>query len=341
MKVSTAFDTYQRVVNAPKEEMIEARRRRDLFADAFAGETNTVSPSGSLARGTQHDPIKDVDTILVFEQDDFPDWGQPGQSAQHALDHVHARVKALLGTDGSFAAGEVRLIKPRNHSVKCFLDDPEDDAPFTVDAMPALRQDGGTLLIPESRNDKWVLTNPGLLIDEVLTAHKTGGIFAPMVRVLKRWAKTLPGLNVRSLYMEVLALECLPRTGTRQQALSSFFTAAAVRVNDPVCDPAGLCGEIQPDIDTVALRDHLDEAAEVASNALLHESWDQHNVAVNKWGEIFGSDFPKGDGGGGGSDGGVPGGLGAGAAGTLGGLGAGDSDTLDIPERVPKDIHQG
>lgn len=333
MKVSTAFDTYQRVVNAPKEQMNEARRRRDLFRDAFASETEKVSPSGSLARGTQHDPIKDVDTILVFDEDDFPDWGQPGQSAQDALDHVHARVKALLGTDGSFAAGEVRLIKPRNHSVKCFLDDPEADAPFTVDAMPALRQDDGTLLIPESHNSKWVLTNPGLLIDEALAAHRAGGIFAPMVRVLKRWAKTRTDVSVRSLYMEVLALECLPRTGTRQDALSSFFTAAAVRVNDPVCDPADLCGEIQPDIDTVALRDHLDKAAELASSALLHESWGQDNVAVNKWGEIFGPDFPKADGGGGGGNDGGGGGL--------GGLGAGAAGTLDIPERVPRDIHQG
>lgn len=328
MKVSTAFDTYQRVVNAPKEQMIEARRRRDLFRDAFAGETEKVSPSGSLARGTQHDPIKDVDTILVFDQDEFPDWGQPGQSAQDALDHVHARVRALLGTVGSFAADEVRLIKPRNHSVKCFLDDPDADAPFTVDAMPALRQDDGTLLIPESRNSKWVLTNPGLLIDEALAAHEAGGIYAPMVRVLKRWAKTRTGVSVRSLYMEVLALECLPKTGARQDALSSFFTAAAVRVNDPVCDPADLCGAIQPDIDTVMLRDQLDTAAELASTALLHESWGQDNIAVGKWGEIFGPDFPKADGNGGGGGG-------------LGGLGAGAAGTLDIPERVPKDIHQG
>lgn len=327
MKVSTAFDTYQVVVNAPKEQVIEARRRRDLFRDAFADETEKVSPSGSLARGTQHDPIKDVDTILVFDADEFPDWGKPGQSAQDALDHVHARVKGLLGTDGTFAAGEVRLIKPRNHSVKCFLDDPEADAPFTVDAMPALRQDDGTLLIPESRSSEWVLTNPGLLIDEALTAHKVGRIYAPMVRVLKRWAKTRTGVNVKSLYIEVLALECLPKTGTQQDALSSFFTATAVRVNDPVCDPADLCGEIQPDIDRVALRDQLDRAAELAASAVLHESWGQDNVAVSKWGEIFGPDFPKADSGGG--------------NGGSGPLGAGAAGTLDIPERVPKDIHQG
>lgn len=332
MKVTTAFDTYQRVVNAPEDKMIEARRRRDLFKDAFASETDTVSASGSLARGTQHDPIKDVDTILVFDQDDFPDWGRSGSSAQDALDHVHNRVKTLLGTDGTFASGEVRLIKPRNHSVKCFLDDPDADAPFTVDAMPGIRQDDGTLLIPESRNRQWVLTNPGLLIDEALAAHRAGGIYAPMVRVLKRWAKTRTSVKVRSLYMEVLALECLPKVGTRQAALSAFFTAAAVRVNEAVSDPAGLCGEIQPDIDAIALRDCLDEAADVASDAVLHESLNQDDVAVNKWRDIFGPDFPKGDSSGGGH------GSGGGGVG-VGGLGA--VPPLDTPPRVPKDIHQG
>lgn len=329
MKVSTAFDTYQGVVNAPPEQMDEARRRRDLFRDAFASETKQVSASGSLARGTQHDPIKDVDTILVFDEEEFPEWGEDGESAQEALDHVHARVKALLGTDGWFTPDEVRLIKPRNHSVKCFLDDPMAVSPFTVDAMPALRQDDGTLLIPESRNSKWVLTNPGLLIDEALAAHKAGGIYAPMVRVLKRWAKTRTGVDVRSLYIEVLALECMPKTGERQDALSAFFTAAALRVNDPVTDPAGLCGEIQPGLDTAALRGKLEEARDLAASAVQHQEWGEDNVAVRKWREIFGSDFPKPDG----DDGGP------GAPGGVGGLGA--AGALDIPERKVKDINQG
>lgn len=330
MNVSTAFDTYQGVVNAPPEQMDEARRRRDLFRDAFASETKQVSASGSLARGTQHDPIKDVDTILVFDEEEFPDWGEDGESAQEALDHVHARVKALLGTDGSFTADEVRLIKPRNHSVKCFLDDPKAVSPFTVDAMPALRKDDGTLLIPESRNSKWVLTNPGLLIDEALAAHKAGGIYAPMVRVLKRWAKTRTGIDVRSLYIEVLALECMPKTGERQDALAAFFTAAALRVNDPVTDPAGLCGEIQPGLDTAALRAKLEDARDGAASAVQHQEWGEENVAVRKWREIFGPDFPKPDG----DDAG-----GTGGPGGVGGLGA--AGALDIPERKVKDINQG
>ena len=332
MKVSAAFDTYQTTVNAPKDKVTEARRRRDLFADAFAGETQEVSASGSLARGTQYDPIKDVDTILVFDADEFPDWGQHGDSAQDALDHVAARVKDLLGSKGTFSAGEVRLIRPRNHAVKCFLDDPETDDPFTVDAMPALRQDDGTLLIPESRSREWVLTNPGLLIDEALAAHAQGRIYAPMVRVLKRWAKTRTGVDVKSLYVELLAYDCLPKTGERQEALGEFFTAAAVRVNDPVCDPAELCGEIQPGVDVGALRLKLQDAAVIADSALFHETLGEDNVAVAKWGEIFGPDFPKAAGGGGGG--------GGGGAGGVAGLGGGGA-TLDLPERVVKDINQG
>ncbi len=327
MKVSTAFDTYQTTVNAPADRMRDARERRDLFMDAFRPETDEVRPSGSLARGTQHDPIKDVDTILVFDAADFPGWGQDGDSAQDALDHVAGRVKDLLGTNGSFGSGEVRLIKPRNHSVKCFLDDPDADAPFTVDAMPALLQADGTLLIPEARNSTWVRTDPGLLIDQAREAHAEGRIYAPMVRVLKRWVKTRTGVDVRSLYMELLAYDCMPKTGRRQDALATFFTAASVRVNDPVCDPAGLCGEIQPDLDVVALRGKLEAAADLTDSALLHEDMDEENVAVRKWGEVFGPDFPRADG----DDG-----AGAGPAGVGGGAAA-----LDLPERVVKDINQG
>lgn len=331
MKVSTAFDTYQTTVNAPVDKMKEARRRRDLFLGAFAGDTEAVRASGSLARGTQHDPIKDVDTILVFDADEFPAWGKDGQSAQDALDHVAARVKDLLGSSGTYAANEVRLIKTRNHSVKCYLDDPKAAAPFTVDAMPALRQDDGTLLIPESRSRRWVLTNPGRMIDDALAAHAEGRIYAPMVRVLKRWRRRT-GVDVKSLYMELLAYDCMPKTGERQDALAAFFTAAAIRVNDPVCDPAGLCGEIQPDVDTVALGAKLDEAAGIANAAVQHERWGQENVAVAKWGEVFGPDFPQADGGGNGGGGG----------GGLGGLGgAGAAGVLDVPERTVKDINQG
>ena len=326
MRVDTAFDDYQTVVNASPEDVKEARRRRDLFRSALNTEPDVleVRVSGSLARGTQHDPIKDVDTIVIFDAVKHPDWGKPGESASDALSYLGQRVAALLGTNGSHTPGEVRLASPRDHAVKCFLDDPDADAPFTVDAMPALLAPEG-LVVPEVHSRDWVLTDPMYLIEKAKAAHADGGLYAPLVRVLKRWAKQQVSTKVRSLLVEVLALELMPTSGQRSQALSTFFTAAAVRINTPVNDPAGLCGEIQPDVDVATLRSAFEDAADAAASAVMHENWDQHDVAVTKWGEIFGSDFPK------------PPSTGGGAA----GAGAAGAAVEELKPRPVRDINQG
>ncbi|MEE1751081.1 hypothetical protein PUR26_00835, partial [Streptomyces sp. SP18CS02] len=113
--------------------------------------------SGSLSRSTQLKPINDVDIIAVYDGPEHPDWGSAGHSAEHALDHARDQVNRLLGKTNGSHGNEVRLARPRNHAVKCFLDDPDDESAFTVDVMPALRQADGTLLIPEKRSQTWVL----------------------------------------------------------------------------------------------------------------------------------------------------------------------------------------
>jgi hypothetical protein len=328
MKVHAAFDTFQTVVNASPDAVKEARRRRDLFRTALGTESDVVDVrvSGSLARGTQHDPIKDVDTVVVFDEEAHPDWGSAGDSAADALAYLGGRVNALMGGNGSHSPGEVRLASPRDHAVKCFLDDPDADAPFTVDAMPALIRPEG-ILVPEVHSRDWVLTDPAYLIEQAKLAHAAGGLYAPLVRILKRWAKQQVPTKVRSLFIEVLALELLPRSGSRSAALSAFFTAAAVRIDTPVLDPAGLCGPIQPDIDVAVLRGALDEAADIAASAVMHERWDQQDVAVTKWGLIFGSEFPK------------PPSTGGGAGGTAGAGAAGAAEL--VKPRPVKDINQG
>ena len=63
MSVESGFDEMQVEVNAPKDAMEEARRRRDVFVTSLpnAEDVKEAWPSGSLARGTQKDPIHDVD----------------------------------------------------------------------------------------------------------------------------------------------------------------------------------------------------------------------------------------------------------------------------------------
>jgi predicted nucleotidyltransferase len=303
MDINAAFDTLQSTVNAPIEAVLRARERRNLFRTAFEPEDDVaeVFPSGSFARGSQRDPIHDVDMVIIYHQASHPDWGSPGPSAGDALDHVQGRVRVLLGVTEGTVAKEVRLATPRNHSVKCFLDDPEDENAFTVDAMPALRQEDGTLLIPEKNSTCWVPADPEDLIDRVAMRHAEWNRFVGLVRILKRWADDR-NTNIKSLVIEVLALDNLPEE-TRPKALARFFTAAANAVWQPVCDPAGLCGEIQPDLDRAAAAAHFEQAAEEAWRAVSAQDRDDTDEAACHWRKVFGPIFPEPEGGCGGGNG--------------------------------------
>lgn len=297
MDIEDAFDELQKEVNAPLVAVKEARRRRDLFQDAFRGEHDVTEtlPSGSLARGSQKDPINDVDVIIVYDQEAHPAWGLPGASAGDALDHVQERVHDLLGvTDGSVAK-EVRLARTRNHSVKCWLDDPEVEGAFTVDVTPALRQRDEVLLIPEKESRKWIETAPEFLIRVVAERHQRWNRFVPLVRVLKRWGADQK-TDMKSLMLEVLAFHHLPEE-SRPKALARFFAAASTAVLAPVIDPAGLCGEIQPDLDRAAASLYLATAAEAAWRAVEAEARGDTDEAACLWRTIFGEIFPEPDGG--------------------------------------------
>ena len=328
MDIDRAFDDLQQEVNAPPEAVAEARRRRNLFCSAFQTDDDVSEcvHSGSLARGSQKDPINDVDEIIVFRREAHPGWGEPGPSAGEALDHVQRRVHELLGaSDGTFAK-EVRLAQARNHTVKCWLDDPDDPDAFTVDVTPALRESDGTLLIPEKANERWINTDPEDLIQRVADRHAEWNRFVGLVRCIKRWGED-QNTEMKSLLLEVLALHHLPQD-TRQKALARFFTAAAGAVLRPVEDPAGLCGEIQPDLDRAAASEHFQRAAEAAWRAVEAEERGDTDEAACLWRSIFGPIFPE-----------PPGGCGNGGSGAaVGGLAAAIPAR---PRRTVRDAPQG
>ena len=303
MTPDTAFVTHQTVVNAALESVQEARRRRNFFCDAFGSQSDVKEalPSGSLARGTQRDPIHDVDLIIVFRPEDHPDWDGGSGSAEAALQYLRGQVTNLLGVGAGTVKREVRLTHLRNHVVKCFLDDPDDEDAFAVEVMPALRREEGGLRIPERHNDGWVTADPEFLISAVAARHREWRSFAPMVRTVKKW-KDVACLDMKSLTAEVLALNCMPRplpgeVLARPVALQRFFTSAASAVMYGVLDPAGHCGEIQPGLDRAATRAALLEAADVASRAVAAEHRGDHDAAVCLWRSVFGPDFPEPPGG--------------------------------------------
>ncbi|WP_306357927.1 MULTISPECIES: nucleotidyltransferase [unclassified Nocardia] len=297
MSVFAAFDAYQATVDADPAQVALARERRDVFVGALENAKGVVEvvKSGSLQRSTQLQPIHDVDLIVVFDTEEHSSWGQSGASSAQALEHVHDLVTSCLGTGSGSVDQLVRLAlhANRNRAVKCFVDPPEQENAFTVDVMPVLRQSDGTLLVPSTTDERWSTADPEFLIEQVATRQREWSYFRPLVRVLKDWRLDVRVEGkIKSLVMEVLALECLPRQGNRPNALRSFFTSAAVRVNTGVSDPAGHCGLIQPDLDVEGLRSALEEAADMADLACDLSTRNDTDSALRVWQELFGSDFP-------------------------------------------------
>lgn len=300
MKLSEAFDTLQSAVNADPKVVDEARRRRNAFRKAFDGEPDVerTFASGSFARGSQIAPIKDVDLLILYRGAKHPDWNQPGDSAEAALRHTQTRINELLrdpspGDD----VDPVRHTMVRDHAVTCWLDDPDDDDAFTVDVVPALNRHEGGFWIPEKPSRDWIATDPLYLVFRVLDAHaKSDRRFVPLLRDLKRWSRD-HGKILKGLTTEVLALDHLPLDSTREAALEQFFVAAAEAVYQPIEDPAGLCGEIQPDLDRDAASKALREAGDLAWRANRAADRDDHKIAICLWHKIFGPVFPEPPGG--------------------------------------------
>lgn len=296
MGVEEGFDQLQTEVDVPPDVMKEARRRRDLFRSALplADDVAEVVPSGSLARGTHKDPLHDVDLICVFDPEAHEDWSEPGPSAEASTDHLADLIKGFLGSAGS-EGYEVRLVLKQYHALKCFMDDPEDERPFTVDVAPALRHPDRGFWIPERKAARWIRTDPEFLIEAVASRHSSWNQFARLVRVLKRWGAD-QDIQMKSLVVEVLALDHLP-IAVRPEALSKFFAAASVAVMERVVDPAGLCGEIQPDLDRSSARAAFEAAAGIAWRAVDAAGRGDEERAMCLWREVLGDIFPEPPGG--------------------------------------------
>lgn len=293
MDIDKAFNDLQSAADADPDQVKEARERRQTFKDAFKTEDEVaeVFGSGSLARSTQRDPINDVDLVVVFDPDEHPDWGKDGSSAEDALDHTQKLVRALLGvSEGSFDQ-IVRRADPRNHAVKCFLDDPDDPDGFTVDVMPALRHEGH-LRVPEKENKMWIETDPEYLIRQVADRQEEWDQFRNLVRILKMWNKD-KGAAMKSLTVEVLALDCLHKESSRGRALQRFFSSAELAIDQPIEDPAGICGEIQPDLDVEQTKEKISEAATDSWKAADAQDSDDTDRAACLWRRVFGDVFPE------------------------------------------------
>lgn len=301
--IEQEFHAFARQLETDPLMVLLAKWRRATVIDALKNRPDVLEiiPSGSLARGTHLGRIHDVDLIVVFDERMHPDWNGDG-SARMALEHVQAMVGETL-QGGPFSL--VHDTEPRNHVVKANLDPswgPLDvlvpSAP-PIDVMPAFRQ-GSHLRVPERLSDRWIDVDPEHLMRMVAVRQREWSNFDQVVRMIKDWADHHE-LGMNRLAVEVMVLTYLPRPGLFEtmscsDAVARFFEAASRADITELVDPAGRCGQIDPNLNYRKLREELKRSAKLARLAVAAErDWENRHSARDGvthpsvyWQQIFG-----------------------------------------------------
>lgn len=351
-RVDEAFTIFRNHISASAADRKLARRRVRVVRRALRRDrcVRAVYTSGSFARRTQCHPIHDVDLVVVFDRRARPGWDRAPSSAGAALAEIRHILETHLDYGDGSGTGRIRKLRTKNRVVETFLDVRDQDGnprSFAVDIMPTIWERElarglrltNAVRAPGRFQRAWISTNPLYLRHRFTVRTWWWRHFPALVRMLRTWRlHNFPEL--KSLAVDVLALGHLPRrlwrpSLTRQEALATFFEAAAEAVLNGVHDPAGKCGEIQPGLNRVALSNALAQSADLARQALDEEAaaderHEPHTEAICTWRQIFGPTFPAprggcasdgsgsgagddGGGGGGGDDGGGGGGGGGGS----------------------------
>lgn len=239
-------------------ELAEARRRRQLVADALIAEfEGRVFFNGSLAHRDANTPLEDFDLGIVVPDADG-EYGPGRKTAAELKERARDAVRDALTAEFPNLRVEV---KGRKRSVRIIFSKPVSDwaDDFTGDIIVALDHPDGGLWIP--RYETWDRSDPEehtRMIADGITA--TGGVLAHANRLLKHWLHKHDD-PMCSWHIKVHSMSSITTAMPLADALAEFFeqTHAALGAGDTP-DPAGVGPDIKPRVSRTHARDRLQTA---------------------------------------------------------------------------------
>jgi predicted nucleotidyltransferase len=148
--------------------------------------------SGSYARDTALNSIKDVDVILLIE-----------------MDHNATEPEIVVAWLQEALQRHYAKVRPQGRSVQVTT-----ETGFDLDVVPSvpISNRDGPVWIPDREVRQWVATHPkGQLAFGVEKNDSTDGYYKPLVKILKYWRDRLPSETARakSYILESLVAGCL------------------------------------------------------------------------------------------------------------------------------------
>jgi hypothetical protein len=188
------------------DRVTEAKARaKKLIADlhkmekAWMFEVDDAVPHGSHARETAIVDFKDIDYLVVLNQEALLTTDGAERTARDTVGRLASALRARRG--GLVAQGTIQ-VRSQKHSVGVKY----PGSRLRVDLVPARRTDErGCFLIPDRSIDRWVETRPHQLKRYVTLAEGTNPNVRAAIRLIKGWRRARgKAMQIPSYAIELL-----------------------------------------------------------------------------------------------------------------------------------------
>ena len=290
LTVAEAFEKFKKKISVPTQrESQDASRRqqeiRALMDKHFDVERDFLT--GSYARHTKTKPLKDVDIFCVL-----------GDKERHYRDKAPAELLNAVAVVLRDKYGKENVSVQRR-SVSVNFGTTEDEQVMSFDVVPAFDA-GKHYEMPDTKSsEQWTKTDPEIHKEKAAAKHASYSFeWKGLVRMIKTWNR-VHGKPVKpSFLLEIMSLELFSEDfhNDYRYEVKGFFSSAAERIFDDWPDPAGL-GQHVSDGMTYSEKQSAQKALRDAETVCLHaiqlESRGKTGESLERWQQLFGSQFVK------------------------------------------------
>lgn len=280
--ITSSFEKLSRNLEITGLQKSTTSTRQQNVRDAVAKEMDVLDSflTGSYIRSTMISPLSqaDIDIFVILDSKYYEEDGQAS-----LLDKVK---RVLLKT-----YTKTPKISRNGQAVTITFTD------FVVDVVPAFYRNGGGFLIPNSRSNTWIETNPKIHV-QLMTDENTGhnGDLVPIVKMIKGWNRHINNDFV-SFYLELSAINIFKNVTISDfpSGMRYFFDKGREKIKYKVHDPVSYGGQINPLRNCSTVEDAVSRFETAYNRALKAEDYaNRGNIedAVNEWRKIFGDYFP-------------------------------------------------
>jgi Second Messenger Oligonucleotide or Dinucleotide Synthetase domain len=288
LSVHEAFEKFKSKISEPtKKEREDASRRqqriRELMESSFSLKNHFLS--GSYARHTKTKPLKDVDIFCVLGEE------EKHYRKEHPSVLLEAVAKVMRKEYGT------ENVQTQRRSVGIDFHSTQDETVMSFDVVPAFDCDQHYEVPDTKSKDQWIKTDPEIHKEKATQKHAAySNEWKGLVRMVKTWNRHNDRPVKPSFLLEIMALELFDSDfgGDYRYELKGFFESAATHIFKDWPDPAGLGPLVSDGMEysaKVSAQKTLQNASELARQAILLEKQGKVGEALRQWQSIFGQQF--------------------------------------------------